>query len=283
ALRPPKFCDLPRNGPARRETPPQARPKLSQMWHDWFRKRVARNVPYDQIVRGVLCATTREGLSPEEYLKQFRDLEEAVQKGFPSSYADRPGLDLFWRRGQTVTVDQWGEKTAAAFLGVRLECAQCHKHPFDRWTQADYRGYANVFAAVSVGVSPDSQKVFKAETEERAKKAKAAPGKNGPFSLTLREVFVGPGGKGSAPLPNPEGRGPMPPRALGGPEIKVPPGQDPRAALFEWMRSPGNPFFARSFVNRVWGHYLGVGLVHPVDDFSLANPPSNPALLDALA
>src|SRR5262249_3099441 len=76
---------------------------------------------------------------------------------------------------------------------------------------------------------------------------------------------------------------PLPARALGGPEIKGKPGEDPRVALFDWMRLPDNPFFARSFVNRVWGHYLGVGLVDPVDNFSLANPPSNPKLLDALA
>src|SRR5262249_28055443 len=72
-------------------------------------------------------------------------------------------------------------------------------------------------------------------------------------------------------------------RALGGPEIAVGKGIDPRVTLFEWLRAPENPFFARSFVNRVWGHYLGVGIVHPVDDFSLANPPSNEKLLDALA
>src|SRR5207247_5794527 len=72
-------------------------------------------------------------------------------------------------------------------------------------------------------------------------------------------------------------------KALGGPEIKLARGQEPRVALFEWLRGPENPFFARSFVNRIWGHYFGIGLVHPVDDFSLANPPSNDKLLDALA
>src|SRR5262249_39689669 len=70
---------------------------------------------------------------------------------------------------------------------------------------------------------------------------------------------------------------------LGGPPIPSVNEKDPRLALFEWMRSPDNPFFARSFVNRVWGHYFGIGIVHPVDDFSLANPPSNDKLLNALA
>jgi hypothetical protein len=72
-------------------------------------------------------------------------------------------------------------------------------------------------------------------------------------------------------------------RALGGPAIELKHGRDARAELFAWMRRPDNPYFARSFVNRVWGHYFGVGLVQPVDDFSQANPPSNPRLLDALA
>jgi hypothetical protein len=76
---------------------------------------------------------------------------------------------------------------------------------------------------------------------------------------------------------------PLPPRAPGGPEIPFEKGKDMREALFAWLRRPDNPFFARNFVNRVWGHYLGVGIVQPVDDFSLANPPSNEKLLDALA
>jgi hypothetical protein len=73
------------------------------------------------------------------------------------------------------------------------------------------------------------------------------------------------------------------PRAPGGPAIKLTPGEDARKQLAGWLTTPDNPFFARSFVNRVWAHYFGVGIVHPVDDFSLANPPTNPRLLDALA
>src|SRR5205823_2941573 len=82
-------------------------------------------------------------------------------------------------------------------------------------------------------------------------------------------------------LPHPETGAPLPPRALGGPAIE---GEgDLREGLFRWMARPDNPYFARSFVNRVWAHYLGVGLVEPVDNFSVANPPSNAKLLDALA
>jgi len=271
-----KFCDITGNNTDALEGQGQRKALLSQMWHDWFRKRLAENVPYDEIVRGVLCATSREGLSPEEYVQQVKQIE-TVNCGFNETYAHRSTLDLFWRRQQQVPIEQWGEKTAAAFLGVRLECAQCHKHPFDRWTQTDYRAYANVFSRVSFGISPESQKLFRAENEERRKKK--GDKKTVPLN-PLREVFLT---KASRILPDPDTNKPLPARALGGPIIPLDDGKDPRQTLFEWMRAPDNPFFARSFVNRVWGHYFGTGIVHPVDDFSLANPPSNDRLLEALA
>jgi hypothetical protein len=278
-----KFCDITGNNTDALENPQQTRAKRSQMWHDWLRKRFAQNRPYDEMVRGILCATSRDGKSPEEWVKEEKALDEAMAKGFENHYADRPTLDLFWRRQQPVTVEQWGEKTAAAFMGVRLECAQCHKHPFDRWTQVDYRAYANVFTTVAFGVSPESKTAVDEENKERQKAAKG----KAPLP-PLREIFVGTplpgkgmvgGGKG---LTHPDTGRPLAPRCPGGPELTAK-GGDPRVQVFEWLRSPDNPWFARAFVNRVWGHYFGVGIVDPVDNFSLANPPSNPALLDALA
>ncbi len=283
-----KFCDITGNNTDALENPQQTRSKRSQMWHDWLRKRFAENRPYDEIVHGILCATSREGKSPEDWLKEEKALEDEMEKGFDNDYAKRPTLDLFWRRQQPVTIDQWGEKTAAAFMGVRLECAQCHKHPFDRWTQTDYRAFANVYVPVAFGVSPESKTVIDAENKERQKNAQAK-GKN--QLPPLREVFINnggtlPGGKGQQQgkaLPDPDTGKPLAPKCPGGPLVVTTRGEDPREKVFEWLRSPDNPWFARSFVNRVWGHYFGVGVVDPVDNFSLANPPSNPALLDALA
>src|SRR5262249_42198122 len=146
-----RFCDITGNNTDQLELPQDMRPKRSQMWHDWFRKRIADNMPYDEIVRGVLTATSRDGLKPEEWLKQWQAMDESAQKGWQTGYAERPSLDLFWRRQQKVPLEQWGEKVAAALLGVRLECAQCHKHPFDRWSQADYRAFANIFSQVNFG------------------------------------------------------------------------------------------------------------------------------------
>ena len=232
-----KFSDITGNNTDQLENPQQLRARRSQMWHDWLRKRLAANTPYDQIVHDILCATSRDGLSVEEWIKQSNQIEEEAEKGFKTDYAERKTLDLYWRRQQNVTIDQWGERTAAAFLGVRVECAQCHKHPFDRWTQADYRAYANIFASIKVDANaPESAKLIAAENAERRKVS--ANQKNKQVAV-LRELYVG---KPGQMLPNPDGNGPLPPKALGGPEIKIGTGQDPREELFRWMHQPDNPY-----------------------------------------
>jgi hypothetical protein len=268
-----RLSDVTGNTTAQLELPLHYQPERSQMWHDWLRKRLADNMPYDEIVKGILCATSRDGLSVGDWIKQADEFDAAAQKGKPTTYAQRNSLDLFWRRERPVALEQWAERTAAAFLGVRLECAQCHKHPFDRWTQNDYRAYANVFAQVSFGASPEAKLAIDAANQRRG-------GKSSRNQAILKEVFVGPPVKR---LEYSDAKSSLPAKALGGPEIPLEDGTDARATLLRWMRSPENPFFARAFVNRVWGHYFGVGIVDPVDDFSLSNSPSNEKLLQALA
>ena len=237
-------------------------------------RRFAENVPYDQIVRGILCATSRDGADIDAWI---RDEAAFTDQGFASDYARRPTLDLFWRRnagGDFFPLEQMAELTASAFLGVRLECAQCHKHPFDRWTQADYRAFANVFGQVKYGSSNDLRAATARLLEERRRTGlgeKPVP--------RLREVFIA--DSGLRRLPHPETGRPLPAKALGGPEIALT--GDARVRLFDWLTRADNPFFARAFVNRVWAHYFGAGLVEPVDGFSVANPPSNEKLLAALA
>jgi hypothetical protein len=287
-----KFSDITGNNtnalPART---PQLQARASQMWHDWFRKRLAANVPYDEIVYGVLCATSRAGRPPDEWMKELEVIDRAAEQDFHTPYADEPGLDLYWRAGRNPTLEQFAERTAAAFLGIQLECAQCHKHPFDRWTLGDYRSFANVFGHVVIGASPEAQPVIQAANEARGLFGKAA------VKIGIKEVFVGGKGRGLfdpgfVPVYrlNKKGKRVLAnrqafarPKALGGPVIQTAPGEDARAALFDWLRGPDNPYFAPSFVNRVWGHYFGVGLVDPMDNFSQANPPSNRRLLGALA
>ncbi|HZY83972.1 MAG TPA: DUF1549 and DUF1553 domain-containing protein [Gemmataceae bacterium] len=274
-----KLCDVTANNLDVMEGPPELGPKRATMWHDWFRKRLARNVPYDRIVRGVLTATSREGLEVKAWVGREVRLHEQLRRGFRTDYADREGLDLFWRRlanDDFFPLEQMGELTATAFLGVRLECAQCHKHPFDRWTQADYRAWANVFGQTKFGSSPETTAAVANLLEERRK---APPGKAGPPLPRVQEVYVS--DHPLRRLPHPETGGPLPAKALGGPEVAL--AGDARARLCDWLVAPDNPYFARAFVNRVWAHYFGVGLVTPVDGFSAANPPSNERLLDALA
>jgi hypothetical protein len=268
-----KFCDITGCNVETMDGPEDVRPKLAQMWHDWFRARVAANVAYDRIARGVLLATSRGSEDIKAWMIQDADLDRSAHAGFTNRYAERPTLDLFWRRVENNTffpIEKMAELTSAAFLGVRLECAQCHKHPFDRWTQEDYRGYANIFGHVRFDSSPE----LAAMEKPPARRMDDAP-----MPVRRREVYNAE--KPLRALPNPDGKHLLKPRALGGPELAET--ADPRERLFEWMAQPDNPYFARSFVNRVWAHYFGVGIVDPVDDFSAANPPSNEPLLDALA
>ncbi len=271
-----KLSDITGNNTDALEVP---RSKRSQMWHDWLRKRIADNVPYDQMVRDILTATSLDGRKPEEWLKVVKKIDGQSEKGFHTDYPQKKTLDLFWRRQQQVPIEQWGEKVAAAFLGVRLECAQCHKHPTDRWTQEEYWAFANVFAQVSYANNqfsdPAIKKLVTAENNER----RAGGKKNNQIAL-VREMFI----SSRARLkPNPSTKTVPQPQTLGGGVLSVEKGEDTRVKLAEWLTATENPFFARAFVNRTWAHYFGVGLVNPVDDFSLANPPTNARLLDTLA
>jgi hypothetical protein len=273
-----RLCDVTGCNIETMDGPPENRSRRAKMWHDWFRVRIAANERYDRIVHGVLCATSREGKDVERWIRQEADLEQALQRGFDTPYASRPTLDLFWRRfsgDEYFPPEQMAERIASAFLGVRVECAQCHKHPFDRWTQADYRSFANVFAQVHHGSAPETTAAVVAFLERRRQFGDKA----GPPLPRVQEVYI----SSHRPrlLPNPQNGAALPARALGGPEIPLE--GDAREGLFRWLDRPDNSFFARAFVNRVWAHYMGRGLVEPVDNFSVANPPSNEPLLQALA
>jgi len=286
-----KLSDITGNNTLALEQPNGAiQNKRSQMWHDWLRKRFQENVPYDQIVRNILTATSADEMTPEQWMEFAKKTDEQMQKGFESDYPEKKSLDLFWRRQQQVGIEIWGEKVAAAFLGVRLECAQCHKHPTDRWTQDDYWGFANVFAPIVFNANqfsnPESKKLADAENAKR-KEGNAKPNNN---TTVVREMFYATTANGSTGKPTAVVLKPIPmtnrvvsAKALGGPELKHTPKVDTRVPLWEWMVSKENPYFAKSFVNRVWAHYHGVGLVNPADDFSVANPPTNARLLDLLA
>jgi hypothetical protein len=258
---------------------PQPRPKYVWLWYDWLRDKLARNVPYDELVAGIVTATSREGRTLDEFLAEYSKVAESMPhdfgKGFDTTaYAERKTNDIFWKKASNKG-DQVAMQISYAFLGIHLECAQCHKHPFDRWTQDDFKSWVAFFSPVKLGVPSDMPKDKVPATGERNK------------SYQYQEVFVdvaanGGKAKGKGKNVADSGKG-FRPKALGGGEMPIEPGVDPRIGVMKWMRAPENPYFAKAIVNRVWAHYLGAGIVDPPDDLNAANPPSNPALLDWLA
>jgi Protein of unknown function (DUF1553)/Protein of unknown function (DUF1549) len=190
-------------------------------YYSWIRDCFAENKPYDRFAREIITAEGLLTQAPEGALfKVDRD----------------PG--------------QIAGSVSQIFLGVRIACAQCHHHPYDRWTQTDYYGMQATFAQVA----------FKPTARGELLAALSAASTHNP--RTGEEVFAHP---------------------LGTPNPKASPAGDRRRLLATWLTGSDNAWFARCFVNRIWEHFLGRGIVEPVDDFRLTNPPSNPELLDGLA
>jgi hypothetical protein len=254
---------------------PQPRSKTAWLWYDWLRDKLDRNVAYDEIVGGFITATSREGRPLEEYLEEHRAVSENLDEGFDDgTYARRRTNDMFWRKAGNNNAQTAGLQLAYAFLGVRLECAQCHKHPFDRWTQYDFQQYTAFFSVLGRGVQKD---VPKEATKTKDRNA-----------LPLQEIFVTTmaaevDAKGKKSKDKEKPLKIKAAKLLGGDRVPFEQNEDPREKLWQWMRSPENPYLAPAIANRLWGHYFGRGIVNPVDDFNAANPPSNPQLLDWLA
>lgn len=247
-------------------------------WHAWFRARFADNVPYDAIVNNVLTGTSRDQQSVADFINESSQLAGDTQSSV-ESYAAHLSLDLFWQRpklNEEIDVEAVSERVAAAFLGVRIECARCHQHPFDRWTQNDHRSFSNIFAQVRFGMSPDLRAGLAEALEQQRQQVQA--GAEAKPIKRMREIYVA---TTVHDLRDPLSQAILPAQPLGGARFSS--DGDRREVFAQWLTSADNPFFAKNFVNRVWAQYFGVGLVDPVDDFSVGNPPSHPQLLDALA
>ena len=203
----------------------QQRPATT-LFAAWLRDSIANNKRYDRLVSEILTATGSQERNP-------------------------PTL---WYRNVRTTKD-YVESISQAFLGVRIQCAQCHHHPAERWSQADYYSLAAVFARV---------------------------GRKGGFAdaevPTFETIYL----KDEGEVRHPRTDEVMRPRPLMGADFPLSRFDDPRRAFAKWMTAPDNPFFARTMVNRMWGHFLGRGIIHPIDDARSTNPPSNPELLNAL-
>ncbi len=207
-------------------------PRLSRMeqtapgtflFHHWISQMIQENRPYDEFVREILTATGEPSENPP----------------------------VMWYRAERDPSTQV-EDVMQLFLGQRIQCAKCHHHPFERWSQDDYYRLTAFFS--QIGRKPGLR-----ESEERI----------------FHRV-------GQATAKSPRTGNPLHPAGLGAEPTEIPPDVDPRHALVEWMTSPENPYFAKALVNRYWKHFFGRGLVDPEDDMRATNPPVNAELLAAL-
>jgi hypothetical protein len=199
-------------------------------------------------------------LSDEGADRYYRWIHDEVQAGVPYNQFVR---ELLTGRGPNYhsgpanyyrvsdTPEELAETTSQTFLGIRLQCAKCHNHPFERWTQNDYYSFAAFFARV---------------------------GRKGGPEFGEEQVYVRTAGE----VTNPKTKKPVAPQCLGGPAPTIPNDEDRRAALADWLTSRGNRQFARVVVNRIWAELFGRGIVDPIDDFRVSNPPANQPLLEAL-
>jgi hypothetical protein len=191
------------------------------LYHSWLTDKIANNVPLNQMVQELLSASGGTFSNPAT---NFYQIETDTLKT--------------------------SENVAQVFMGIRTQCAQCHNHPFDRWTMDDYYSFAAFFSQV---------------------------GRKGGEDYRETIVF----NRGSGEVNHPVGNRPMAPKFLGG-EKPDTAGKDRRALMAEWLTSPENPYFPTSVANRVWAHFFGMGIVEQVDDIRVSNPPSNPELFNSL-
>jgi hypothetical protein len=282
----------------------------ARQWYEWIYRRVHENVPYDQIVAGLVLATGREKPC-ESYTDYCREMGSYMRQKNPADFTARKTMPYYMSRQNVRKPEEKALSFSYALLGVRLECSQCHKHPFDQWTQQDFRQFQAFFQPVDNGVQPPSgpearqmrqdlglDRMNNMNRQEIIQKIRGRIENDQPFPFT--ELYVArqavPQARIDAKIKNnpnfaaklqkrgAAGTKPtVTPKLLGGTEVSLADCPDPRVKLMEWLRRKDNPYFARAWVNRVWAGYFGIGIVDPPDDMSLANAPSNRPLLDALA
>ncbi|MGV3608017.1 MAG: DUF1549 domain-containing protein [Planctomycetaceae bacterium] len=271
------------------------------VWYDWIYKRVSENVSYDKLVEGIILSQSRkEGQSYTDYCKEMTGY---CSTDYSAGMSERPTMPYFWARNNQRKSEDRAIGFAYSFMGIRIQCAQCHKHPFDQWSKQDFDDMKAFFSRVGVANSgaPDAKKEYEAIAE--AFGGKKTNFNDGAFrkmvpeyikegkTLPFPEVFVMAPKKPAPPKNNKKNDGqkkniPVPAesgRILGGETIDLTQFDDARKPLMDWLKSKENPYFAKAFVNRVWASYFNVGIVEPPDDLSLANPPSNAQLLEHLA
>jgi len=197
--------------------------KNALLYYNWLQTKIAKNEPLNEIVVELLSAS--------------------------GGTVSTPAVNYYQTEIDPIKVT---ENVAQVFMGMRIQCAQCHNHPFDRWTLDDYYGWKSFFMQIGRKQTDDPQEVI---------------------------IYNSKGGDATHPVTGAR----VAPKFLGGIAPDLKPGEDRRVAMAKWIASPENTYFARNIANIIWQHFTGVGVVDPVDDVRISNPPSNPELLDALA
>ena len=291
-----RLCDITGNSDDQLNNITPVRSAASQNWYDWIYKRVADNTPYDELAAGLVMANGRD--SGESFQDYCREMSEIYFSKSDKSFADRESMPHYWARRNFRTAEDRAIGFAYTFLGLRIQCAQCHKHPFDQWTQDDFKAFTGFFTHTRFGQNPESRddynkmikdlglKDLRGNEQRRKIQELVQDGKIVPIS-ELFTTAVKPQPKSNPnskrkPRNNRNNAGSRTASVLGGDEMALENFDDPRQPLMDWLRQSDNPYFARAFVNRVWAGYFNVGIVEPPDDLSLANPPSNAPLLDYL-
>lgn len=290
-----RLCDITGNNPQTFDER-NVQNEMARQWYEWMERRLRENLPYDQLVARIFVSKSRE--PGQDYNQYVEQMSSYFRKEDPADFSARETMPHYWARRTFRTPEDRSLGFAYAFLGVRLQCAQCHKHPYDQWTQDDFNQFKTFFNRVQFAVQPDAQDRFREMQKAMGKDQKKNQSlleSGAPYPW--RELFVAaPANKRNGDKGNPA-KNPQKPnqkqrpevpvsitaKLLGGDNVEFGANDDPREVLMTWMRDKANPYFARAFVNRVWSAYFGVGIIEPPDDLSLANPPSNGPLLDYLA
>ncbi len=293
-----RFSDWTGNSEAQLNNVFPVRGAASQLWFEWLEQRIATHVPYDEIVEGIVTAESR--MPGESYREFCEAMSAACREGGEADFAKRDSLPQFWARINLRMPEEKAIGFAHAFMGIRIQCAQCHKHPFDQWSKDDFDQFAKLFAPIAVPQAPRDRQAREQREEmlaaldtgdlqgnqlRRRLGELLLDGEVVPFpELTVRTAAARQqrNRRANPNRRNLAGAARVPTGKLLGVDQEISLAEDPRESLMEWLRDEQNPYFAPALVNRVWANYFGVGLVNPSDDLSLANPPSNRPLMDYL-
>ena len=292
------FCDLTGNNSRQLRNLGINQERASLQWYKWFEDKLRRNVPYDKMMEGVVLATSRD--TDEGYTDYCVRMSESARDPNCKGFSDGDSMPYYWMRREFQDQDARAISFAHAFMVIRIQCAQCHKHPFDQWSQDDFKQFSRFFTGVSLqnvqgGNSQRKKEVKQIMSQlginpnkvrggqlQRVLAQKLQKGETIPFSELRTHGARQDLKREDRRDKNKRGKFFESAVLLGSEPIKLSDYEDVREPLMHWLRQADNPYFAKSIVNRIWAQYFGVGIVEPADDLNLANPPSNAELLDYL-